>query len=202
VSADEVLRNHRISLLVVGCVLRVGLSDAVAGSTIPLSALAGMYTITGGGTYANCYSGITPFPEIPFSSFDQFTDFYVPLKLVSLGEYSQDFSGNTCGWAAITVSDLPVDPSPPFTATNFFSVGKLISYSPLTGTGSASITNYFGGSCTGATFNPTGATKTGTATSYFIASNGGYNSDFIITADQDLVGGVGDFEFKFEASRR
>jgi hypothetical protein len=196
------LRVWGISLLVVGCVLRLGLPDAVAGNTIGLPALAGMYTVTGGGTYAVCFAGVKPYPEIPCSSFDPNTDFSVPFKELYLGEYSQDLSGNSCGWAAITISDLPVDYSPPFTATNFFSVGKLISYNPLTGTGSTSITSYLGGSCNGATFNPTGATKTGTATLYFIASDSGQKSDSIVTANQDLVGGIGDFEFKFEASRR
>jgi hypothetical protein len=50
-------------------------------------------------------------------------------------------------------------PMPPEVTTNAHTVGKITNYDPSTGTGDATFTGYFGGTCHGALFDKTGATE-------------------------------------------
>jgi hypothetical protein len=66
-------------------------------------------------------------------------------------------------------------------------------YDPTTGTGDGSFTNYFGGTCHGATFDSTGATAVATGTYHFVASKGGKQIDAVVTSLTNSVGSFGGF---------
>jgi hypothetical protein len=179
-------------LLAASCVfLGFGSSIAVAGD-IPLTALAGTYTITGSGSFAICSGPAPTFTEIPCSKFIPGTDISFPQTVVEVGEDTFDAKGNSCDTITETISDFPVDFSPPIVATVHI-VTHMTSYDPSTGVGDLSGTGYIGGSCNGAVFNNKGATKDGTFLNHFVASDNGKRIDLIGTAIQDLIGGIGDF---------
>lgn len=131
----------RSFLLLTGCVFIAGLvsSEAMAAK-IPSQSLAGTYTITGGGSFAVCTGPAPSFTEIACSSFVEGTDFFFPQTVVEVGEATLDANGNSCGTATQTVSDLPVDFSPP-EVTTFNSAAHTTSYDPSTGVGDASGTS-------------------------------------------------------------
>ena len=189
-------------VLIAGCVFFVGLgsSDAVAGK-IPLQSLAGTFTLTGGGSFAVCTGPAPTFTEIACSSFVEGTDFFFPQTMAEVGIDTVDAQGNSCATGTETVSDFPVDFSPP-EVTTFNSVSHLKDYDPSTGVGDATGTSYTGGSCNGAVFNSSGATEISTFMAHFVASDNGKRLDYLITALQDPVGGIGDFSLTFTALAR
>jgi hypothetical protein len=81
-------------LLTVGCVFFVGfgLSEVVA-APIPESALAGTYTVKGGGSYAVCFGPAPTFKPKPCSKVIEGTDNVFPLTVVQLGEATRDAKG-------------------------------------------------------------------------------------------------------------
>lgn len=182
-------------LLIAGCVFFIGLGSnvAVAGK-IPLSALAGTYTITGGGSFAFCTGPAPTFTEIPCSKFIPGTDFSFPFTVKQLGEATIDAKGNLCSTATQTASDFPPDFSPPSVVTvHDVVLAKDVSYDPSTGVGDESGTHYRGGRCKGAVFNNKGATLASTFSVHFVASENGKRIDSITTVLQDLIGDIGDF---------
>jgi hypothetical protein len=181
-------------LLTAGCVFFVGLGSGKAvAAPIPESALAGTYTVTGGGSYAFCTGPAPTFTEIPCSKFIEGVDFFWPQTLVSLGEVTWDTKGNYCSTLTQTSSDLPPGFSPPSVFTAAHNVASPTSYDPSTGVGDVSATGYTGGSCNGAVFNSKGATKTSTTSIHFVASDSGNRIDLLETKFQNPVGGIGAF---------
>jgi len=177
-------------LLTAGCIfLGFGSNVAMAGK-IPLTALAGTYTQTGSGSFAICTG--PDFKEKDCSKFMPVTDHFFPQTIVSIGEPTVDAKGNACNTITQTISDFPVDSSPPIVQT-IHAAAHIKSYDPSTGVGDSSGTTYSGGSCNGAIFNNKGATKIGTVSVHFVASDNGKRIDEIATALQDLIGGIGDF---------
>ena len=179
-------------LLVAGCIFfGFGSNVAVAGK-IPLSALAGTYTSTGSGSFAFCTG--PDFKEKDCSKFVPGTDHFLPQTVVVVGEGTNDGKGNACTTATETVSDFPVDFSPPIVATiHVVLIARNLSYDPSTGVGDYSATSYIGGSCKGAVFNNKGATKSVTYSAHFVVSDNGKRIDEMLTALQDAIGGIGDF---------
>ncbi|HEV8715900.1 MAG TPA: hypothetical protein VGX03_24115, partial [Candidatus Binatia bacterium] len=114
----------------------------------------------------------------------------MPLSVLVVGAVTGDDKGNLCGTLTETVSDLPVDISPPAVVV-FHNISKVTSYDSTTGTGDASFTNYIGGHCHGARFDSTGATVASTGTSHFAASNRGKRIDYVVTSLTDPVGAIG-----------
>jgi hypothetical protein len=159
-------------LLALSFVLLIGLnSKDVAAAQIPMQQTAGTYTITGGGSLAFCFD--SSLMETPCTGPSVAIVF--PQTLVQLGEVTGDGKGNSCSTFTETISDLPVDSSPPFVFPASHSVGLSGqgTYDPATGVGDLSGTNYTGGTCNGAIFDKTGATLTGTFTVHFIVSDNG-----------------------------
>ncbi len=70
-----------------------------------------------------------------------------PQSIVTAGHVTNGKNGS-CETGTETVSDFPVDLSPPF-VTAFQTVGKSLDYDRNTGTGDASFTTYVGGKCNG-----------------------------------------------------
>ncbi|MBV8056861.1 MAG: hypothetical protein JO071_16665 [Deltaproteobacteria bacterium] len=184
-------------LLAAGCVFFVGFGSREAmAAPIPPSALAGTYTVTGRGSVAICTGPAPTFTEIPCSKFKEGVDFSFPMTVVQVGEITIDAKGNSCDTITETVSDFPVDFSPPIVPTAHDVVlAKNVSYDPSTGIGDVSGTAFTGGSCNGAVFNSKGATKVNTFSDHFIASDNGNRIDTLLTKLQDPIGGIGDFSF-------
>jgi hypothetical protein len=82
-------------LLAAGCAFFVGFGSSVAlAAPIPLTALAGTYTSTGGGSFAICTG--PDFKEKDCSKFIPGTDHFFPQTLVEVGEVTLDAKGNSC----------------------------------------------------------------------------------------------------------
>jgi len=116
-----------------------------------------------------------------------------PTSVLTNGVITGDAAGNSCAAVTEVDSDLPVDPSPPIVTANEHSAGKLLNYDSTTGTGDASFTSYIGGTCNGATFDSTGATKLSSGTVHFVVTDNGKRVDFLITALTNPAGSLGDF---------
>jgi hypothetical protein len=71
-----------------------------------------------------------------------------------------------------------------FTRLNFASTSfsTTTSFDPTTASGSASVSQYYGGSCAGAAFDSTGAILTSTGTQSFMVSDSGNRIDAIVTS--------------------
>jgi len=194
---SETLKKLLVILLA-GCVFVIGqgfrevVADENGTDGIPLSALAGTYSVTSHGSIFFCVKATPPFPPTKCGSTGSIG---FPLSILAVG-------ANTDGCSTLTEtdSDLPVDVSPPFVLT-FNSVTKVTSYDPETGTGDASFTDYSGGKCNGATFDKTGATVLDHGTEHFAASKDGDQIDFVITSLTHPVGAVGDFSVSGTALR-
>ena len=115
-----------------------------------------------------------------------------PQTVVSVGFVVGDAQGNSCQTFTQTLSDFPVDISPPFVSSDH-SVGKLLDYNPHTGSGDAAFITYSGGHCHGAYFDKTGATKISSGTVHFTVSENGNRLDAVVTKLTDPIGGIGDF---------
>jgi hypothetical protein len=113
-----------LSLITFGCMFLLGLgSNAFAGSSIPLAALAGTYTDTASAQQALCHDNLGN--PIPCSTFVQGVDVLASFQVQALGEHTMDGKGNSCGSSTVVINDLPVDSNPPFAVTEI-SVGTLI----------------------------------------------------------------------------
>jgi hypothetical protein len=176
-----------------GCVFLIGfsLNEAVGdGGQLPEAALAGTYTITLGGSFAVCTGPSPTFTQIACSGFNPSSDLFFPQTVAQIGVSTADSNGNNFGTFTQTISDLPVDFSPPLVQT-FNSVAHITNYDPSTGQGDSSGTSYTGGSCDGANFNSSGSTVLSTFSVHFVASPG--RLDELVTALQNPVGSIGDF---------
>ena len=126
-----------------------------------------------------------------------------PQTTIDVGNETDDKKGNSCETYTETDTDLPADVSPPFGGV-LYSVSKVTSYDPATGSGDATFTSYFSGKCVGAAFvgstNVTNVNATGTY--HFVASDHGNRVDAITTKITDPIGGVGDFFFSITGLRQ
>jgi len=179
-------------LLALGFALLIGLNvKEVAAAETPLKKVAGTFTITGAGSFAVCLD--SGFKETSCTGAS--VKFVFPQTIVQIGVNTVAANGSGCATFTQTISDLPVDISPP-TVLTFESVFSApTNYDPATGVGVGSGANYTGGTCNGATFNSAGATLTSNITLTFIVSDNGKRIDYIATALQDPAGGIGDFSF-------
>jgi len=183
-------------ILIVGLVLVMsrGLREVAAGDHkddegIPQKVLAGNFATVTHGSFALCLDPKNNFAEISCS--DAKAQVF-PQTDVEVGNVTLDEKGNACQTTTETISDLPVDVSPPF-VTVLEVVSKQTSYDPATGSGDGTFTSYVGGKCEGVHFNNSGATVNSKGTFHFVASKDGNHFDNVTTSLTDPVGGVGDF---------
>jgi hypothetical protein len=192
------MRRAKFALTIVfafvGLVFCAG-QRAAANEGIPLSALAGNYSLTTQGSYSIC---LNPggFAGVNCATFSG--PLVLPQNYLLVGEVARDENGNSCSTFTEVSSSLPVDNTPPFVDTAR-AVGKIdpATYDPATGTGIIKFTIYSGGKCNGSTFDNTGI-QTGTTVAHFAASNGGKRIDLVYTSIIHFVMGttgniVGDF---------
>lgn len=111
------------------------------------------------------------------------------------GSAALDSSGNACVTITTTDAFLPIassssispsilaaiNISPPLVSL-IHSVFTLDDYNHATGIGHYSVTIYSGGTCSGASFNSSGATKINSAKQQFVVTNGGNRIDFVVTS--------------------
>lgn len=155
---------------------------------IPLRQLAGGYSFTEQGSFAGCFS--QSFVEEPC---DTAGVVVFPVTALVNGQVTMDSHGNGCATLTATISNLPVDATPPLLLAEH-AVFKLHDYDPGTGSGDFDVSNFKGGKCNGADFDDTGATAGSTSTQHFVASNNGNRIDSIETSFIDHpVNGIGDF---------
>jgi hypothetical protein len=164
---------------------------------LPLSAFAGAYAFTFDGGWAVCLN--SSFNEVACN--DASVAFVFPEAARQVGVETLDANGNGCSTSTVTVSDNPLDASPPFVLTQI-GVTKTTAYDAATGTGTTEGTAYEGGKCNGAVFDSSGATEVSTFTLNFVvvrSADGGVASiKSILTSISDAPGnhgvsGFGDF---------
>jgi hypothetical protein len=180
-----------VALLVAAVALAMSHSMTQAGEgqqSIPLQQLAGGYSFTAQGSFAGCFS--QSFVEEPC---DTAGVVVFPVTALVNGQVTMDTNGNGCATLTATISNLPVDATPPLLLAEH-AVFKLHDYDPGTGSGDFDLSNFKGGKCNGADFDDTGATAGSTSTQHFVASNNGKRIDSIETSFIDHpVNGIGDF---------
>ena len=181
-----------VTLLVAAIALAMSHSVTQAGEgqqSIPLRQLAGGYSFTEQGSFAGCFS--RSFVEEPC---DTAGVVVFPVTALVNGQVTMDSNGNGCATLASTISNLPVDATPPLVLLTEHAVIKSLHYDPETGSGDFAAHNFKGGECNGADFGNAGATAGSTSTDHFVASNNGKRIDSIITSFIDHpVNGIGDF---------
>lgn len=183
------------TLLVVGSalVMSQNASQAWGGQQgITLRQLAGGYSDSNngpGGGLAICVSPTSPFPQESCATAGALV---IPSLGLNLGQINRDNQGNACGVFSTTVSDIPVDASPPLVFTQQLAV-KNLNYDPASESGDESFTSYVEGKCNGAAFDSTGATAITSGTFHFVVSGGGQRIDELLTSFTNPVGAFGDF---------
>ncbi len=150
--------------------------------------LAGVYAETVHGSYLLCVESTPPHAPVKCGSAGSVG---VPITALAFGAYTSDVNGNACATWTETDSDSPVGLAQP-TVYVVHQAGKFMSFDPTTGTGDGVFTNYFGGTCHGATFDSTGATVASSGTFHFVVSNHGKRIDTVVTVPTtpgDIIGG-------------
>jgi hypothetical protein len=109
------------------------------------------------------------------------------LNIIEAGNMVHDAMGNACGSHAAVVTTIPATAGSPIVVPSVITVLKVLQYDPSTGTGDASLSEYIGGACSGATLNSAGATQIVSGSLHFTvsdgdAANGGTRIDSILTA--------------------
>jgi hypothetical protein len=116
-----------------------------------------------------------------------------PVSALVNGQVTMDRNGHGCGTLTGTISNLPVNATPPLVLAEH-QVLTLLDYDPSTGSGYFAASNFKGGQCNGADFDNTGATAGSTSTDHFVASKDGERIDSIVTSFIDHpVNGIGGF---------
>ena len=159
------MKTRRMFFGALAISLAVG-SQAMAGGSIPLPAGNFSLTVSGSESSPPCSS--------PTSC--------VVLNIIEAGATVRDSKGNGCGTHVAVVNNSPPGSLPPQVAA-ITHVFKLTGYDPATGIGDQALTEYFGGSCNGATFVPTGNPfLVTTGVLHFAVSEGGNRIDNVVTS--------------------
>ena len=157
------MKTRRMFFGALAISLAVG-SQAMAGGSIPLP--AGNFSLTVSGSESSCSSSTS----------------CVVLNIIEAGATVRDSKGNGCGTHVAVVNNSPPGSLPPQVAA-ITHVFKLTGYDPATGIGDQALTEYFGGSCNGATFVPTGNPfLVTTGVLHFAVSEGGNRIDNVVTS--------------------
>ena len=168
------------------------------GGEIPLSKLAGKYSVTfqAGGFFTLCFKPDFSATESCSTPGAALINIYAG----TVGQSTQDKDGDFCQKVTGASTTLG-QPTPPSVFV-FFSVGKVTNYDPATGGGDISFTNYTGGKCIGSKFDSTGATIAQTGTSHFVASDDGERVDGATTTFTDALGDIGGFNIPTTALKQ
>jgi hypothetical protein len=146
-----------------------------AGAQIP--GPTGQYSETAHGSFAVCLNPAKGYSEESCSANNALV-YPITETLIGAGTIG---SGIYCENDYVVDADLPPDVTPSSVTLNEHSVGKTTSYDSTTGTGTATFTDYTGGSCNGTSFDSSGATEVSSGTMQFIVSEGGKRENWNIT---------------------
>jgi hypothetical protein len=149
------------------------------GGGATLASLAGKFASKGSGSYTICFGASLSTVDCASSPHQE-----VPFNMTSVAHGTRDAAGNSCGVTALTLAATDRVFGAYFTRLKFArtNVSTTTSFDPTTGSGSASVSQYHGGSCAGAAFDSTGAILTGTGTQSFMVSDSGNRIDAIVTS--------------------
>ncbi len=150
---------------------------------VTLADLAGNFAGRGSGFFTRCLNAGFTAPEDCATAPHQ-----VPFNQTGIFHRTEDAAGNFCG--VITITTAPVSGTKfPAGVSASTTVGTT-SFDPTTGSGIQSFSRYNGGTCSGAVFDSTGATLTGTTTSSFVVSDSGNRIESIVTSFSTVTGSV------------
>ncbi len=150
-------------------------SQAQDDGGVTLASLAGKFAARGSGFETVCFNTL-------FTALEDCATapHVVPFNLTQIQHTTRDAAGNGCSIS--TTTSAPVFgsrfPAGVNTRTN---VSTTTSFDPATGSGTGSGSQYVGGSCNGAVFDPTGSTKVATFTFSFDVSDSGNRIESITT---------------------
>jgi hypothetical protein len=157
----------------IGGPIRVSQAQDDEGS-VTLADLAGKFSARGSGFSTVCFNSTSTALQDCATA-----PHIVPFNFTRIEWETRDAGGNSCGVHTVT--------SAPVFGTKFPSAGQkrtnvtTSSFDPATGSGTGSGTQYVGGSCNGAVFDGTGATKVVTFTFSFDVSDSGNRIETVVT---------------------
>ena len=144
---------------------------------VTLADLAGKFSARGGGFETVCFNAtgtaLANCASVPPAQL-------VPFNVAFISHSTRDAAGNAC-FVFTTTSARVFGARNATAAARVISVATNTSFDPKTGSGTASFSNYHGGSCNGAAFDSTGATLTVTGTVSYDVSDSGNRIEYIVT---------------------
>jgi len=177
----------------------VRVSQAQNDEGVTLASLAGKFSLRGGGFVTFCFNATFTAPaacaSVPQAQ-------RVLFNLATIGHFTRDAAGNACFVFTGTTRRALVGASAATSANTSFSVATNISFDPTTGSGTASFSNYNGGSCIGAAFDSTGATLTATGTVTYDVSDSGDRLEYIVTGLTAVDGSTNGLVLTYTAIRQ
>jgi hypothetical protein len=159
----------------------VGVSPAQADD-VTLADLAGRYAARGSGFLTLCRNAGLTGPQDCATAPN-----LVPINITEIWHSTQDTAGHICSVNISTQARVFGQNFPAFVNPHF-DVWTINSFDPSTGSGTGSASQYVGGSCNGAAFNSTGATKVATFTFSFDVSDSGNRIELILTSSSPVGG--------------
>ena len=142
---------------------------------VTLASLAGKFSARGNGFFTLCFNaGFTALVDCASAP-----PHVVPFNQTCISHGTNDAAGNgcsvqTCTNAPVFGTTHPANVAPRTNVSTF-------SFDPKTGSGTSSGSSYVGGSCNGAVFDSTGATKVADFTNSFDVSDSGNRFEIINT---------------------
>jgi hypothetical protein len=177
----------------------VRVSQAQDDEGVTLASLAGKFSLRGGGFVTFCVNATFTAPaacaSVPQAQ-------RVLFNLATIGHFARDAVGNACLVFTGTTRRALVGASAATSASTSFSVATNISFDPTTGSGTASFSNYNGGSCIGAAFDSTGATLTATGTVTYDVSDSGDRIEYIVAGLTAVDGSTNGLVLTYTAIRQ
>jgi hypothetical protein len=187
-----------IDLIVV--IAAITLSQKPAQGQIPLP--VGQYSNTGQGSLTVCVNPNTLQPEACGTA----GELIVPVIIVRAGVSTIDQQENYCV-NAVDVATPNIPPlypivMPPIVTVDLHVAGKVLDYDPSTGSGDFTFTTFSGGTCTGGTFNSTGATERSSGSGHFVVTESGSRFDDIATKITTPANSIAGFSYSATSLRQ
>ncbi len=158
----------------IGGSVRVSPAQAKEGG-VTLASLAGTFAGRGSGFLTICFNaGFTAVADCATAPN------VVPFNSTLVEQFTRDATGNSCG--VFTESLAPVFGTTLAASVNLRTDVGTSTFDPATGLGKYSFSLYFGGTCTGADFDSTGADLAATGTSTFVVSDSSNRIEIIYTS--------------------
>jgi hypothetical protein len=161
------------------------LADGTVG--IPLSALAGSFSVHSEGFFTLCFNGDFSATESCSTAGAQ----PIAFDIAAVGQATVDKNGNACVSYSQAFFFYAGDANTNVATLHL--VAKTTAYNAATESGDNSVTAYTGGNCKGSNFDSTGASIDSTSTNHFVVSDGGKRVDSVTTSLTNTEGSLGGF---------